>query len=205
VLPLSHDEVVHGKGSLIGKMPGDDWQRFANLRTLLLNMWGQPGKKLLFMGAELGMWQEWSHDRGLPWELLEAPMHGGLARFVEDLGRVYADTPALWGADHEPEGFSWIDASDVEASVYSWIRRAGDDVAVVVLNLTPVPRHDYRLGLPHAGAWVEAINTDSEHYGGSNVGNMGDIHAGTDGWHGQPASATLSLPPLGGLILRRAG
>ncbi|HEX2883061.1 MAG TPA: 1,4-alpha-glucan branching protein GlgB [Candidatus Limnocylindria bacterium] len=201
VLPLSHDEVVHGKGSLLRKMPGDDWQRFANLRALLVDMWGQPGKKLIFQGVELGMWEEWNHDRALPWHLLEAPMHGGMAHFVEDLGRVYGSTPALWAGDHDPSGFEWIDASDVEASVYSWIRRGGDSVAVVVLNLTPVPRHGYRLGLPRAGRWVEALNSDSEHYGGSNVGNLGGVEAVTESWHGQPASAHLSLPPLSGLIL----
>src|SRR5918994_2862044 len=123
------------------------------------------------MGAELAPWTEWSHDNPLPWELLDAPMHGGGARFMEDLGRVYAALPALWAADHEPGGFAWIDASDVEASVYAWIRRGGDDLAVVVLNLTPVPRHDYRLGLPAGGRWMEAINSDSEHYGGANPGN----------------------------------
>ncbi|CAN5821422.1 1,4-alpha-glucan branching protein GlgB [soil metagenome] len=201
VLPLSHDEVVHGKGSLLRKMPGDDWQRFANLRALLVNMWGQPGKKLLFMGAEIGMWDEWSHDRALPWELLKEPMHGGIAHFVEDLGRVYLASPALWAADHDPEGFAWIDASDVESSVYAWIRRGGSETCVVVLNLTPIPRHDYRLGLPSAGRWVEAINSDSEHYGGSNLGNFGGVQASGDSWHGQPASATLTLPPLSGLIL----
>jgi 1,4-alpha-glucan branching enzyme len=205
VLPLSHDEVVHGKGSLLRKMPGDEWQRFANLRALLVNMWGQPGKKLLFMGIELAMWEEWNHERSLPWELLEAPMHGGVARFVEDLGRVYRETPALWADDHEPIGFDWIDASDVEASVYSWIRRGGEDVCVVVLNLTPVPRHDYRLGLPRGGRWVEAINSDSEHYGGSNLGNLGGVEAQQEGWHGQPWSATITLPPLSGLILRPEG
>jgi len=204
VLPLSHDEVVHGKGSLLRKMPGDEWQRFANLRALLLNMWAQPGKKLLFMGAELAMWEEWSHDRPLPWHLLKEPMHGGMTHFLEDLGRVYAASPALWAADHDPEGFAWIDASDVEASVYSFIRRGGGETAVAVLNLTPIPRHDYRLGLPHGGRWIEAINSDSEHYGGSNLGNLGGIEAVDDGWHGQPASATLSLPPLSGIILRPA-
>ena len=203
-LPLSHDEVVHGKGSLLRKMPGDEWQRFANLRALLVDMWGQPGKKLLFMGAELAMWEEWNHDRALPWELLEAPMHGGVAHFVEDLGRVYLASPALWAADEEPGGFAWIDASDVEQSVYAWIRRAGDDLAVVVLNLTPVPRMEYRLGLPRAGRWVEALNSDSEHYGGSNLGNLGGVEAGEESWHGQPASAVLTLPPLSGLILRPA-
>ncbi len=205
VLPLSHDEVVHGKASLLRKMPGDDWQRFANLRALLVNMWGQPGKKLLFMGAELAMWEEWSHDRALPWQLLDAPMHGGVARFLTDLGQVYGSTPALWAGDHEAEGFAWIDAADVEASVYSWIRRGAGDVAVVVLNLTPVPRSDYRLGLPVGGRWVEAINSDSEHYGGSNMGNLGGVVATNAAWHGQPASAVLSLPPLSGLILRPAG
>ncbi len=185
-------------------MPGDEWQRFANLRALLVDMWGQPGKKLIFMGAELAPWTEWDHDHPLPWELLDAPMHGGVARFVEDLGRVYASTPALWAADHEPEGFAWIDASDVEASVYAWIRRAAADLAVVVINLTPVPRMDYRLGLPAAGRWVEAINSDSEHYGGSNLGNLGGVEAVDESWHGQPASATLTLPPLSGLILRPA-
>jgi 1,4-alpha-glucan branching enzyme len=202
VLPLSHDEVVHGKGSLLRKMPGDDWQRFANLRLLLVDMWGQPGKKLLFMGAEIGMWEEWSHDRSLPWHLLDEPMHRGLATFVEDLGRVYRETPALWRADHEPDGFAWIDASDVESSVFSWIRRAGDDLAVVVLNLTPVPRQPYRLGLPRDGRWTEVLNSDSEHYGGSNLGNLGGIDAADESWHGQPASAELTLPPLSGLILR---
>jgi 1,4-alpha-glucan branching enzyme len=165
-------------------------------------MWGQPGKKLLFMGAEMAMWDEWNHDRALPWELLDAPMHGGVAHFVEDLGRVYADTPALWAADHDPSGFAWIDASDVEASVFAWIRRGGGDTCVVVLNLTPIPRNDYRLGLPSAGRWVEALNSDSEHYGGSNLGNLGGV-VGTDHpSHGQPASAVLTLPPLSGLILR---
>jgi len=202
VLPLSHDEVVHGKGSLLRKMPGDEWQKFANLRALLLDMWAQPGKKLLFMGDELAMPDEWSHDRQLPWELLNAPMHGGVAHFVEDLGRVYLATPALWAGDHDADGFAWIDASDVESSVYSWIRRGGGDLAAVVLNLTPVPRTDYRLGLPAGGRWVEALNSDSEHYGGSNLGNLGGVEAAEEPWHGQPFSATLTLPPLAGLILR---
>jgi len=202
VLPLSHDEVVHGKKSLLGKMAGDEWQQFANLRALLIDMWGQPGKKLLFMGSELAPVTEWDHDRSLPWELLGEPMHGGVAHFVEDLNRAYLETPALWAGDEETDGFAWIDASDVESSVYAWTRRAGDDLAVVVLNLTPVPRHGYRLGLPRAGRWVEAINSDSEHYGGSNLGNLGGVEATDESWHGQPASAILSLPPLSGLILR---
>jgi 1,4-alpha-glucan branching enzyme len=202
VMPLSHDEVVHGKGSLLRKMPGDEWQRFANLRALLLSMWGQPGKKLLFMGSEIAPWDEWSHDRALPWDLLDEPMHAGVAHFVEDLGRVYLASPALWAADHEAEGFAWIDASDVESSVYSWIRRGADEVAVVVLNLTPVPRVGYRLGLPVGGRWIEVVNSDSEHYGGSNLGNLGGVEAVEEPWHGQPFSAQLVLPPLSGLILR---
>ncbi|MCA1588025.1 MAG: 1,4-alpha-glucan branching protein GlgB [Chloroflexi bacterium] len=204
VLPLSHDEVVHGKGSLLRKMPGDEWQRFANLRAMLVAMWGQPGKKLLFMGSELALWEEWDHDRALPWEAAAAdPRRAAFGRFVEDLGRLYASSPALWAADHDPGGFAWIDASDVESSVYAWIRWGGDDAAVVALNLAPVVRHDYRLGLPRAGRWREALNSDSEHYGGSNVGNLGGTVASADQpWHGQPASAVLSLPRLSGLILR---
>src|SRR5918992_1096880 len=205
VLPLSHDEVVHGKGSLLRKMPGDEWQRFANLRVLLLNMWAQPGKKLLFMGSEIGPWDEWSHDRALAWQLLDVPSHAGVARFVEDLGRVYLGSPALWAADHEPDGFAWIDAADVESSVYSWMRRGGGEVCVAVLNLTPVPRLEYRLGLPMGGRWVEVLNSDSEHYGGSNLGNLGGVVALEEPWHGQPFSASLLLPPLSGLILRPAG
>jgi len=204
VLPLSHDEVVHGKGSLLRKMPGDEWQRFANLRAMLVDMWGQPGKKLLFMGSELAPWEEWNHDRALPWETAaDDPRRAAFGRFVEDLGRLYASSPAMWAGDHDPGGFAWIDAADVESSVYAWIRLGDDDVAVVVLNLTPVVRHDYRLGLPRGGRWLEALNSDSEHYGGSNVGNLGGVFASTDQpWHGQPASAVLSLPPLSGLILR---
>jgi 1,4-alpha-glucan branching enzyme len=201
VLPLSHDEVVHGKGSLLGKMPGDEWQRFANLRSLLANMYTQPGKKLLFMGTELAPWTEWSHDTQLPWDLAEEPMRARFGRFLEDLGRLYAATPALWAADPEPGSFAWIDASDVEASVFSYIRRAGEQLAVVVQNLTPVPRLDYRLGVPVAGRWNEALNSDSEHYGGSNVGNFGALDAPAESWHGQPASVRLTLPPLATLVL----
>jgi 1,4-alpha-glucan branching enzyme len=204
VLPLSHDEVVHGKGSLLDKMPGDEWQRFANLRVLLADMYTQPGKKLLFMGSELAPWNDWSHDRPLPWEIGEEPMRAAFGRYLADLGRLYRQMPALWAADPDPQGFAWIDASDVEASVYSYIRRGAGEVAVVILNCTPVPRHDYRLGLPHTGTWVEAMNSDSEHYGGSNLGNLGEIHAEELSWHGQPASATITLPPLSALVLRPA-
>jgi 1,4-alpha-glucan branching enzyme len=200
-LPLSHDEVVHGKGSLLGKMPGDDWQRFANLRCLLANQFTQPGKKLLFMGSELAPETEWSHDAELPWQLADEPMRAAFGRYLEDLGRLYHEAPALWAGDPEPGCFAWIDASDVESSVYSYIRRADEAVAVVVQNLTPVPRPDYRLGVPSGGRWVEVLNSDSEHYGGSNLGNLGGLDADDEAWHGQPASLRLILPPLATLVL----
>jgi 1,4-alpha-glucan branching enzyme len=202
VLPLSHDEVVHGKGSLLRKMPGDEWQRFANLRCLIANQYTQPGKKLLFMGTELAPWTEWSHDSALPWQTADEPLRAGFGHFLADLGRLYQQEPALWGSDPDPDAFAWIDAGDVEASVFSWLRRSGDQVVAVIQNLTPVPRFDYRLGLPKAGTWVEVLNTDSEHYGGSNVGNLGGLFAEETGWHGQPASVSLTLPPLATVILR---
>jgi 1,4-alpha-glucan branching enzyme len=205
VLPLSHDEVVHGKGSLLGKMSGDEWQRFANLRCLVANQYLQPGKKLLFMGSELATWEEWSHDRALAWERASDPLRAGFGRFLADLGALYGASPPMWAGDPDPESFAWIDASDVEGSVFSWIRRAGDGVMVVVQNLTPVPRPGYRLGLPHGGRWEEVLNSDSEHYGGSNVGNLGGIDAAEPGWHGQPASGTLNLPPLATVVLRPRG
>jgi 1,4-alpha-glucan branching enzyme len=201
VLPLSHDEVVHGKGSLLNKMPGDEWQRFANLRCVVANMYAQPGKKLLFMGSELAPWTEWSHDRPLDFALADEPMRAGFARFLADLGALYLATPALWAADPDPDTFAWIDAADVESSVYSWIRRAGDRLAVIVQNLTPVPRQAYRLGVPRAGHWDEVLNSDSEHYGGSNLGNLGGLQAEQQPWHGQPASVELTLPPLATLVL----
>jgi 1,4-alpha-glucan branching enzyme len=201
VLPLSHDEVVHGKGSLLGKMPGDEWQRFANLRCLIANQYTQPGRKLLFMGSELAPWAEWNHDASLPWEDVSEPLRAGFARFLADLGAIYRATPALWQADEEPGTFAWIDAGDVEASVISYVRRAGESLVTVVQNLTPVPRGGYRLGLPAAGSWRELLNSDSEHYGGSNTGNLGGIDAGPEPLHGQPASATMTLPPLATLIL----
>jgi 1,4-alpha-glucan branching enzyme len=204
VLPLSHDEVVHGKGSLLGKMPGDEWQRFANLRSLLANLYTQPGKKLLFMGSELASYEEWSHERALPWALAAEPMRAAYGRFVADLGKLYLDSPALWAADPDPHTFAWIDASDVESSVFSYIRRAGDSLLVVVQNLTPVARRGYQLGLPQAGGWEEVLNSDSEHYGGANLGNQGAIVADATPFHGQPASARLTLPGLGTIILRPA-
>jgi 1,4-alpha-glucan branching enzyme len=203
VLPLSHDEVVHGKGSLLEKMPGDEWRRFANLRCLLANMYGQPGKKLLFMGTELAPWTEWNADVSLDWSLADEPMRAGFGRFLADLGSLYLRTPALWEADPDPSSFRWIDAADVEASIFAFVRGSVESgrFAVVIQNLTPVVRHGYRIGLPGVGGYEEALNSDSEHYGGSNVGNLGGIVAEAVPFHGLPASAELTLPPLATLIL----
>ncbi|MDQ6682902.1 MAG: 1,4-alpha-glucan branching protein GlgB [Chloroflexota bacterium] len=204
ILPLSHDEVVHLKGSLLAKMPGDEWQRFANLRALLADMYTQPGKKLLFMGSELGAWQEWNHDAALPWEREHEPMPEGLGRFLADLGAIYATTPALWLSDPDPSGFGWIDCTDVDASVVAWTRGTIEDggFIVAVHNLTPVVRHGYRLGMPRVGRYDEILNSDSAHYGGSNVGNLGGLEAVAEPFHGLPASTLLTLPPLASLILR---
>ncbi len=203
VLPLSHDEVVHGKLSLAEKMPGDEWRKFANLRCLLANMYAQPGKKLLFMGTELAPWTEWNADVSLDWSLADEPMRAGLGRFLADLGALYLATPALWASDPDPGGFAWIDATDVEASVFAWMRGSVEtgEFAVVIQNLTPVVRQGYRIGLPRVGAYDEALNSDSEHYGGSNVGNLGGVLAEPMPFHGLPASAALTLPPLATLIL----
>jgi 1,4-alpha-glucan branching enzyme len=203
ILPLSHDEVVHGKGSLVDKMPGDWWQKRANLRTLYAYMWAHPGKKLLFMGQEFAQAQEWSADRSLDWHLLENADHAGIQRLVRDLNHTYRDEPALWELDFEHTGFYWIEANDAANNVVSFARRniEGDRVVVFVANMSPVPRHGYRLGLPSAGRWREAVNTDSSFYGGTDTGNFGGIEAKPLGWHGQPYSAELSLPPLGALWL----
>ncbi|MCB9730538.1 MAG: 1,4-alpha-glucan branching protein GlgB [Deltaproteobacteria bacterium] len=203
VLPLSHDEVVHGKGSLIGKMPGDAWQKFANLRAYYGFMWTHPGKKLLFMGGEFGQWREWNHDQSLDWHLLDAPEHRGLQTLVRDLNRLYRQRPELHARDCQPEGFEWIDGGDAEHSIYSYLRRGEGErqVAAVVCNFTPVPRHGYRLGLPFSGRWREVLNTDAEVYGGSNTGNGGAVEAADEGWNGRPASAIVTLPPLGTLVL----
>ena len=195
VLPLSHDEVVHLKGSLLGKMPGDQWQRFANLRALYGWMWSHPGKQLLFMGAELAQEREWSHDREIDWFLLAEPRHRGVRDLLRELNRVEAERPALWAADNTPAGFAWLDADDREASVYSFLRRAEGQVVAVVANLTPVPRHGYRLGLPHGGHWVDVLNTDDERWGGSGIAQP-EVTADGTPWQGQPDSAVLTLPPL---------
>jgi 1,4-alpha-glucan branching enzyme len=202
VLPLSHDEVVHGKGSLLGKMPGDRWQQLANLRSLYAFMWAHPGKQLLFMGGEFGQESEWSEARSLDWWLLDLPDHNGVHQLIRDLNAVYREHPALWSLDSEPAGFHWIDANDAEGNVLSFLRYGSDGTCVaVVCNFAGVPHEDYRLGLPLAGEWREIVNTDAELYSGSGVGNMGVVHAEADEWHGQPASATLRLPPLGVLYL----
>jgi len=199
VLPLSHDEVVHGKGSLIGKMPGDRWQQLANLRALYAWMWAHPGKNLLFMGAELAQDAEWSQDRSLDWHLLDDPAHRGVHDLVRELNRVAEAHPALWTADTTPAGFSWIDAEDAANSVYAFLRTGADpavDAPVVcVANLTPVPRHGYRVGLPQDGRWVDVLNSDEARWGGSDVTQP---EVTTDGvpWQGQPTSAVLTLPPL---------
>jgi 1,4-alpha-glucan branching enzyme len=200
MLPLSHDEVVHGKSSLLGRMPGDDWQRFAHLRCLLAYQWLFPGKKLLFMGGELGQSAEWNANAELDWWLLGAgPYHSGVQKFVADLNRLYQASPALWQADYEPGGFQWIDCSDHQHSVLIFLRRdaQGGKMLVVAMNLTPVSQHGYRIGLPASGFWGEALNSDAALYGGSNKGNLGGMHAQEVTWHGQPYSAEVTLPPLG--------
>ena len=206
VLPLSHDEVVHGKGSLLNKMPGDPWQKFAGLRLLYAYMWALPGKKLLFMGAEFGQWREWNHDRSLDWHLLrEWPLHAELQTLVSELNRLYKSELALSQLDFEPAGFEWIAADDVENSVYCFVRKSRDpaDTLVCVFNCTPVPRFDYHLGMPEGGTWSEVLNTDASMFGGGNVGNMGGVEARPEPSHGRPFSAFLTLPPLGAVFLKR--
>jgi len=202
ILPLSHDEVVHGKGSLIGKMSGDRWQRFANLRAYLGFMWTHPGKKLLFMGGEFAQEREWNHDIGLDWQLLGEPLHEGVRRLVRDLNHLYRSTPALHRLDCEPEGFHWIDVANAAESVVSYLRRGRDpqEQAVIVCNFTPMPRQGYRIGVPRPGRYRERINTDATEYGGSGVGNAGEVHADPHPAHGHPYSILLNLPPLGTLI-----
>jgi 1,4-alpha-glucan branching enzyme len=203
ILPLSHDEVVHGKRSLLGRMPGDRWQQLANLRALYAHMWAHPGKKLLFMGGELAQENEWNHNVSLDWHLLDRPEHAGVQRLVRDLNAVYRSEPALHEVDFEPAGFLWLDANDVQRNILSFLRVAanGERTLVCVCNLSPVPRDRYRVGLPHGGRWREALNTDSDLYGGSNVGNLGGVDAEQRAWQGQPYSAELILPPLGVLWL----
>ena len=198
ILPLSHDEVVHGKGSLLGKMPGDDWQKFANLRLFFGYMYAQPGKKLLFMGGEFGQWQEWRHEESLEWHLLEYLPHYGLQRLVSDLNQLYRSQPALYQVDFEHGGFEWIDCSDFEQSVVSLIRkgRVKDDMVLAVCNFTPITHFKYSIGVPQGGFWRELLNSDATEYGGSGQGNMGGVEAAPSPLHGRPYSITFVLPPL---------
>lgn len=203
VLPISHDEVVHGKGSMIDKMPGNDWEQFSNLRAYYGFMWTHPGKKLLFMGQEFAQRAEWNHNQSLDWHLLDAPAHAGIQTLVRDLNAVYRDTPALHVNDTRPCGFGWIEGADVENSIYVYVRHghAGDPRVVTILNMTPVERTGHRVGLPVGGFWREAINTDAEIYGGGGRGNLGGVHAQAIEWMGQAQSAEFTLPPLSAVIL----
>ncbi len=202
ILPISHDEVVHGKGSMIGKMPGNDWERFANLRAYYGFMWTHPGKKLLFMGCEFAQEAEWNHDRSLDWHLTDLPSHRGVQLLVRDLNRLMRTTPALYARDTRSEGFQWIEGGDVDNSVFVFARYGldGDKPALVVLNMTPVERTGYRVGFPAAGHWHEVLNTDASIYGGGNRGNFGGIDTEDTGWHGQAQSAMLTIPPLSAVI-----
>jgi 1,4-alpha-glucan branching enzyme len=204
VLPLSHDEVVHGKGSLIGKMPGDEWQRFANLRLLFGYMFAQPGKKLLFMGGEFGQVREWAHDTSLEWHVLQYPLHHGVQAWVRQLNRTYREQRALHELDTDPAGFEWVDCNDTAASTISLLRkgRSERETILVMCNFTPVPRQQYRVGVPSAGFWRELLNSDAREYGGSGIGNMGGVHAEPQPAHGRPFSLRLTLPPLGALFLK---
>jgi 1,4-alpha-glucan branching enzyme len=202
MLPLSHDEVVHGKGSLLARMPGDEWQQFANLRLLFGYMTASPGKKLLFMGGEIAQGREWSHEASLDWHLLESPLHAGVSRWTADLNALYRSVPALHEQDCDAAGFEWVDLHDAENSVLAFLRRAKDGSAVLVAaNFTPIPRHGYRLGVPSGGMWREVANSDASDYGGSGVGNLGAIEAEESESHGRPWSLSLTLPPLGIVML----
>ncbi len=201
LMPISHDEVVHLKGALVEKLPGDLWQKFANLRLLLAYQYTRPGKKLVFMGTELAPYREWSHTRSLDWHLLETPERQGFLRFLEELGRVYRETPSLWRLDHEPGGFSWIDCSDRDNSIVSYVRRDDRNHVVVALNFTPIPRDDYRIGLPASGVYVERLSTDARRFGGSGFETSARIVSEDQGFHGLPHSARIRLPPLGAIVL----
>jgi 1,4-alpha-glucan branching enzyme len=203
VLPLSHDEVVHGKGSLIGKMPGDEWQQFASLRLLFAYMWTHPGKKLLFMGGEFGQRREWQHDESLEWNVLQYPLHEGVRRWLRDLNHLYRDTPALFQRDFAPDGFQWVDCNNSDESVIVYLRKGqrAEDVALIACNFTPVPRENYRVGVPRGGWWRERLNSDAAHYGGSGIGNFGAVEASPLASHGFNHSLALRLPPLAAIVL----
>ncbi|MBI1864186.1 MAG: alpha amylase C-terminal domain-containing protein, partial [Nitrospirae bacterium] len=205
ILPLSHDEVVHGKRSLLDRMPGDFWQKFANLRLFYGFMHAYPGKKLIFMGGEFGQWWEWDESSSLQWHLLEFDPHEKLRKYVRNLNALYRSLPALWEVDFHWEGFEWIDFHDADHNVISFLRRARDrrDFLVAVCNFTPVPQHGYRIGVPEPGFYREILNSDSEHYGGSNVGNIGGVTAEPTPWQGRPFSLSLTLPPLAAIWLKK--
>ncbi len=207
ILPISHDEVVHGKGSMLGKMPGNDWEKFANLRAYYGYMWGHPGKKLLFMGQEFAQGHEWNHNAEIDWACLNDDRHAGMQRLVRDLNTLYRAEPALHVKDCDGSGFAWIEAGAVEESIYAWARfgEDGHSPVVVICNFTPVERTDWQVGLPKAGKWREALNTDAERYGGGNRGNLGGVNTLETGWHGQPASARVTVPPLSTVILAYEG
>jgi 1,4-alpha-glucan branching enzyme len=204
ILPLSHDEVVHMKGSLVGKMPGDSWQKMANLRLLYGYMMGQPGKKLLFMGGEFGQWREWDHDGSLDWHLLDFPAHQGIMDWVRDLNQTYTREKALHAWDYDQKGFSWEDCHDADQSVLTFFRQWEEETVLVACNFTPVPRYGYRVGLPRGGTWVEILNSDSTLYGGSGVGNKGAVEARQTSWHAFPCMAELTLPPLAAVFFKPA-
>jgi 1,4-alpha-glucan branching enzyme len=203
-LPMSHDEVVHGKGSLLDQMPGDLWQRFANLRLLYGYMWTHPGKKLLFMGGEFAQWYEWNCNESLQWHLLKWDSHQGIQRLLADLNKLYRSQPALHEVDFEWHGFEWIDCHAWEDSTLSYVRRGKDpqDYVVICCNFTPVPRQEYRIGVPEAGWFDEIFNTDSKYYGGTDMGNCGGLEAKQEESHGRPASILTTLPPLGAIVLK---
>ena len=204
VLPLSHDEVVYGKASLLAKMPGDDWQKFANLRLLFGYMYAQPGKKLLFMGGEFGQWHEWNHDASLEWDLLQYAPHQGLQRWVRDLNTLYRGEPALYQFDCDPQGFEWIDCNDTEQSTLCFLRKGTltHDLLLFACNFTPVPRHNYRVGAPRGGYWQEVLNSDAPLYGGSGQGNFNGVTAAPISSHGRSHSLNLTLPPLGIVVFK---
>jgi 1,4-alpha-glucan branching enzyme len=209
VLPFSHDEVVHGKKSMVDKMPGDQWQKFANLRALYGYMYGHPGKKLLFMGGELGQWNEWYHDVSLDWHLLEYPLHSGLQRWVRDLNMFYRKEPSLFELDSEQAGFEWVDCNDNASSTISFLRRGRNDLnapqrlTLFVVNFTPVPRCGHRVGVPEGGRWQEVLNSDSGLYGGSGIGNLGGVDAEAIHAHGRDWSLNLTIPPLACIIFQK--
>jgi 1,4-alpha-glucan branching enzyme len=204
VMPISHDEVVHGKGSLFNNMPGDPWQKLANLRLLLAYQYTRPGKILLFMGTELASEREWNHDSSLDWHLADDPQRAGLQTFMADLGHLYRELPELWRTDPDPEGFAWIDCTDRDNSVIAYLRRDGREHVVMVLNLTPVPRAGYRVGVPHAGVYVERLSSDDPRYGGSECVTPARLETDPVGFHGHPQSLRVTLPPLGALVLAPA-